>query len=94
MKIVITAKKPVLVPGRRLPVGIPVEVAEPLGLFLIKRGEAVALEVKEKLDRPYQAAGETEPSFASPVGQVSPQTTAPESETGVKKRGRPRKSAG
>lgn len=45
--IIITAKKPVLVPGRRLPAGIPVDVADALAAFLIERGDAQAVEVKD-----------------------------------------------
>lgn len=91
MKIHITSKKPVLTQHGRLAVGSTVEVPNQLAQFLISRGDAVAFEVKEAIDRPYQAAGEVAQSFASPVAQASQQTIASESEHGAKKRGRPRK---
>ena len=40
---------------------------------------------------PSEAAGTEQPPSASPVAQASPQTTLSESESGKRKRGRPRK---
>lgn len=83
MKIVVTSKKPVLASGHgRLPAGIPVEVADQLGLFLIERGEAVRLETKEAMDRPLADGGEVEQSSSLPVGRVSQEETLSESESG------------
>lgn len=93
MKIVVINKKPVLTQFGRLPKDLPVDVPDQLAKFLIERGDAVALETKEKMDRPTEAAGTTEPLSASPVAQVSQQTTLSASESGVKRRGRPRKEA-
>lgn len=47
MKIIITSKKPVLTAEcGRLPVGVPVEVSDMLGAFLLARGDASRVEVK------------------------------------------------
>lgn len=92
MKIVITTKKPVLVPGGRLPAGVPVDVAPSLGKMFIERGDAVAFEVKESQDRPYQADGAEASLSALPAGQASQPMIANESESGAKRRGRPRKA--
>lgn len=92
MKIVVTSKKPVLTASHgRLPRDIPVDVPEHLAKFLIDRGEAVLLETKELMDRPTKAAGMEALSSASPVAQASQPTMLSASESGVKKRGRPRK---
>lgn len=93
-KIVVTTKKPVITAERgRLPRDIPVEVSELLARHLIERGDAVAFETKEKMDRPIVAAGMVEPSYALPVAQASTQTTSSEFEPGAKRRGRPKKEA-
>lgn len=53
MQIIVTAKKPVLTADHgRLPAGIPVEVPDTLGAFLIGRGDAKRLEVKATLSLP------------------------------------------
>lgn len=93
MKIVVINKKPVLTQFGRLPHGVPVDVPDQLAKFLIDRGDAVAMETKEKMDRPTVAAGTTEPLSASPAAPALPQTTLPSSEPGVKRRGRPKKEA-
>lgn len=46
MRIVIQSKKPILVPDGRLPIGVPIDVADPLGRFLVQRGDAVVVEHK------------------------------------------------
>lgn len=93
MKIVITSKKPVLTPYGRLPAGRPIDVNDHLSKFLIERGDAVLFETKQAIDRPSEAAGKTEPSSASLAAQASQVTTPSESESGAKRRGRPRKEA-
>lgn len=93
MKIVVTSKKPVLTTYGRLPANVPVDVADQLAKFLIERGDAVLFETKQAIDRPSEAAGKTEPSSASPAAQASQVTTPSESESGAKRRGRPRKEA-
>lgn len=94
MKIIITSKKPVITAERgRLPKDIPVDVSPLLAQHLIEQGVAVLMETKEAMDRPTEAAGMEEPLSVSPVAQVSPQTTLSASESGVKRRGRPRKEA-
>jgi hypothetical protein len=95
MKIVITAKKPVLTTYGRLPANVPVDVADQLAKFLIERGDAVLFETKQAIDRPSEAAGKTEPSSASLAAPASQVTTPSESGSGVVKRGRgrPRKEA-
>ena len=93
MKIVVVTKKPVLTQFGRLPKDIPVDVPAQLAKFLIERGDAVALETKNQMDRPTVAAGTTELLSASPAAQALPQTTLSESGSGVKRRGRPRKEA-
>lgn len=93
MKIIITSREPVLTSLGRLPAGVPLDLPELLCRHLIEHGDAVLMEVKEAMDRPILAAGKTEQSFASPVAQALPQTTLPPSESGAKRRGRPRKAA-
>jgi len=51
------------------------------------------VKVIDSRERPSKAAGEAQPSSASPVVQASPQTTVNESGSGAKKRGRPRKDS-
>lgn len=93
MKIVVISKKPVLTPTGRLPKDIPVDVADQLGKFLIERGDAVLFEVKERIDRPFVDAGKMEQSSALPAAPALTSETLISSESGVKKRGRPRKEA-
>lgn len=93
MKIVVINKKPVLTQFGRLPKDIPVDVPDQLAKFLIERGDAVALETKESMDRPTVAAGNQESLSASPVAPASQETTSSASESGVKRRGRPKKEA-
>lgn len=53
--------------------------------FYLRRGEVELYETKVIRDRPSEGAGKTEQLSASPVAPVSQQTTANESESGVKK---------
>ena len=55
------------------------------------RGFVSVYETKVIDSRPFRPAGMDTPQSASLVGQVSAQTTLNESESGKKKRGRPRK---
>jgi hypothetical protein len=96
MKIVITTKKPLYAVGHanRLQVGVPIEVSDHLGKFYIERGDAVAYEVKEQMDRPSEADGAAASSSALPLAQASQPQTSSLSDSGdsPRKRGRPRKS--
>jgi hypothetical protein len=92
-KIVVTNKKPVLTQFGRLPRDIPTDVPHQLAVFLVERGDAVYLETKEAMDRPFVAAGIKELSSALPVAPASQSQTLSESASGVKRRGRPRKEA-
>jgi len=93
MKIVVTTKKPVISPdGRRLPQGLPIDVADLYGKFLLAEGLAVTVEHKEAQDRPTGGAGEGTQSSVPPVAQVLTKQTLPASPTG-KKRGRPARSS-
>lgn len=93
MKIVVIAKKPVLTQFGRLAKNVPVDVPDQLAKFLIERGDALAYEVKERLDRPFVAAGKVESLSAAPAAQALPNETLSLSGAGEKKRGRPRKEA-
>jgi len=92
MKIHITSKKPVLTQHGRFAVGSTVEVPHQLAQFLIARGDAVAFEVKEAIDRPSLAAGEVVQSSVLPVVQALPQTIVTESAPGAKKKAKTRKT--
>lgn len=91
MKIHITSKKPVLTQHGRFAMGSTVEVQDQLARFLIERGDAVAFEVKEAMDRPLRADGAEVSLSALQVVPASLPMIASESEHGAKKRGRPRK---
>jgi hypothetical protein len=93
MKIVVVTKKPVLTQFGRLAKDIPVDVPDQLAKFLIERGDAVAFEVKERIDRPFVDAGKVAPLSAAPAAQASTSETLESSELGAKRRGRPRKEA-
>lgn len=88
MMIVITGKKPVLVPMGRLPFGIPVDVHPTIADDLIRKGEAVAVETKAAMDNLFTSAGVSQ--SALPADQASPSQTASESGCGdsPKRRGR------
>ena len=93
-KIVITSRKPVLTAERgRLPVNMPIDVSDLLAKHLMEQGVAVFFETKEKMDRPIVAAGTEEPLSALPVAHPSPMMTSSESDSGAKRRGRPKKEA-
>jgi hypothetical protein len=93
MKIVVVTKKPVLTQFGRLAKDVPVDVPDQLAKFLIERGDAVAFEVKQRIDRPFVIAGSVEPLSAAPAAPASTSETLELSENGAKKRGRPRKEA-
>lgn len=68
----------------RIPVGAEIELPDALARFFLERGEAEIF-----YPRPTEASGD-KPS-ALPVAQALTQTTSSESESGARKRGRPRK---
>lgn len=87
MKIQITTRKPVFDDNLgRLKEGDIVEIADKKANFYIQEGLATCYQTKVMQDRPYQAVGATEQSFASPPALASQQTTAKESEPGEKKK--------
>lgn len=90
MKISITAKAVIDDRKGRLKQGDVVELNDQKALFYINRGEAIRYETKVIQERPIVAAGA--PSFASPVAQALPEQTLSESDGGVKRRGRRRRS--
>ena len=92
-KIVVTTRKPVITQFGRLPKDIPSDVPPLLAKFLVERGDAVYYETKVAMDRPTEAAGATDQSSALPAAPASQQTTLSVSESGAKRRGRPRKEA-
>jgi hypothetical protein len=89
MKITITTRKPVFddVYGR-LKEGDVVEINDRKANFYIQEGLAMCYQTKVLQDRPLAVAGKVEQSSVSPADQASTHTTAAESESGVKKRGR------
>lgn len=91
MQIVITTKKPVLLPSGRLPSGVPVDVHPSIATMLIEKGEAVAVETKAAMDNLFTSAGVSQ--SALPADQASQSQTASESGNGdsPKRRGRPAK---
>ena len=93
MKIVVVTKKPVLTQFGRLVHGLPVDVPPQLAKFLIDRGDAVAYETKERMDRPIEADGTAALSSAWHQGHPLQPQTLSASEPGAKRRGRPRKEA-
>lgn len=89
MKIHIISRKPILDDRHgRLITGQIVDVVDNKALFYIQRGEAEALETKEKRERPLPPAGKMEQSSVLPAAQVSQPETLNTSENGEKKRGR------
>jgi hypothetical protein len=93
MKIVVTTKKILrTVKHGVLPRGIPVEIDDSLAKFYISRGDAMRYETKEAIDRPLEAVGQDVQSSALPAAPVLPEQTLSESEVGVKKRGRKKRS--
>ena len=94
MRIVVISKKPVYTQeAGRLPYDIPVDVSDALGKFLLESGAAIRMETKELIDNPTKAVGKLQQSSALQAAQASPQTMPMPSESGAKKRGRPRKEA-
>ena len=89
MQITITTKKPVYDDAHgRLNNGDVVDIPDHKANFYIREGLAMSYQTKVMQDRPLQVVGATEQLSASPAAQVLPQTTATESESGAKKRGR------
>lgn len=92
MQVHVTSRKPIFDDRLgRLKAGDVVDLPEQKALFYIQRGEAVAYQTKVLQDRPSLGSG-TQLS-ASPAAPVSQQTTASESEYGVKKTARKKKEA-
>jgi hypothetical protein len=89
MKITITTKKQILDDKLgRLFTGETYEMPDSKALFYISRGEAMGYQTKVLQDRPLAVAGKVEQSSVLPADPASTHTTAAESESGVKKRGR------
>lgn len=75
----------------RLMHGQVVDLPDHKAQFYVARGDAELYETKVFRENPYKAVGETKPLSASPAVLVLPEQTSSASETGVKRRGRPRK---
>lgn len=71
--------------------GQVVDLPDHKAMFYVARGDAELYEVKTFRENPYKAVGETKPLSASPAVLVLPEQTSSASETGVKRKGRPRK---
>lgn len=93
MKVVVCDKREIyLMDGPRY-AGDVVDLPDRIAERYLAQGAVERYETKVIREVPFQAAGAEEPSSASPAAQVLPETTAKPSESGVKKRGRPRKAA-
>jgi len=77
----------------RLTQGQVVELPDHKARFFISRGEAELYETKVIRENPYKTAGEVLQPSASPAVLVLPKQTLGASESGEKRRGRPRKEA-
>lgn len=75
----------------RLMHGQVVDLPEHKAQFYVARGDAELYETKVFRENPSKAVGETKPLSASPAVLVLPEQTSSASETGVKRKGRPRK---
>lgn len=75
----------------RLMYGQVVDLPEHKAQFYVARGDAELYETKVFRENPSKAVGETKPLSASPAVLVLPEQTSSASETGVKRKGRPRK---
>lgn len=86
MKVHVISNKPMFDDKHgRLVKGAVVDMLEHKANFYLQRGEVEMYETKVVRERPFEAAGKTEPSSALPPAQVSQQMTAKESDVGVKK---------
>jgi hypothetical protein len=94
MKIVFISETPMLHDrlGRIMP-GQTVDVPESQAREWLRNGWAQLYETKVMQDRPSVAAGVMVLSPALPAAPASPQETLSASESGAKRRGRPRKEA-
>jgi hypothetical protein len=93
VQVVVKEKKEIhLMDGPRY-AGAIVELPEKVALRYLEAGAVERYETKVIREVPFPAAGAEEPSSASPAGQALPETTAKPSESGGKKRGRPRKQS-
>lgn len=93
MKVVVKDKKEIhLMDGPRV-AGDVVDLPEKLALRYLERGAVERYEAKVVREVPLPDAGAAEPLSALPVAQVSAEPTAKQSESGAKKRGRPRKAS-
>lgn len=93
MKIAIKSKKTLLDDKLgRLVNGEVYDMPDHKARFYLERGVAEMYETKVVRERPYEAAGRMEQSSASPVVLALPPQTQSESETGEKRRGRPRRA--
>lgn len=92
MKVSVIGKKAIYHDrlGRLRP-GSVVEMDDSSAHRYLAQGAVERYETKVIREIPLQDAGAEELSSASPVGQALPETTAKPSESGAKKRGRPRK---
>lgn len=75
----------------RLMHGQVVDLPDHKAQFYVARGDAELYETKVFRENPSKAVGETKPLSASPAVLVLPEQTSSASETGVKRKGRPRK---
>lgn len=75
----------------RLSQGQVVELPDHKAMFYVSRGEAELYETKVVRENPYKTVGVVSQPSASPAVLVLPEQTLSESETGVKRKGRPRK---
>lgn len=75
----------------RLMHGQVVDLPDHKAQFYVARGDAELYKTKVFRENPSKAVGETKPLSASPAVLVLPEQTSSASETGVKRKGRPRK---
>lgn len=75
----------------RLMHGQVVDLPEHKAQFYVARGDAELYETKVFRENPSKAVGEIKQLSASPAVLVLPEQTSSASETGVKRKGRPRK---
>ena len=91
MQVVVKAKQEIhLMDGPRV-AGDVVDLPEKVALRYLAAGAVERYETKVIREVPFPVAGAAEPLSVSPAAQASPETTAKPSESGGKRRGRPRK---